>query len=206
MPTFLDGVKSFFQDVMIDAFYPLCSVEGSKKGENALNDDELMRLIKKDDHTAFLYARWARRVMSFAYRALNDRREAEDVVQETFMSLFSSRERYEERGKFPSFLFRIAGNAVRDRYRSRKGIPVEDAGSFITEPCHQDDPHIRIDLEEALKKLSFEHREVLLLAVTGGLTYREISEITGISESAVAQRICRTRKKLQEIMSLPSEV
>lgn len=208
-PLFRGGNKVFHdEDVMINAFYTLCSVEGSKKGENALNDDELMQLIKKDDHTAFriLYARWARRIMSFAYRALSDKREAEDIVQETFMSLFSSRNRYEERGKFASFLFRIAGNAVRDRFRSRRGIPFEEPESFITEPYHQDDPHIRIDLEEALKTLSFEHREVLLLAVMGGLTYREISEITGISESAVAQRICRTRRKLQEIMSLPSEV
>ena len=52
-----------------------------------MNDDELMELIKNDDEAAFriLYARWGRRIMSYASRALQDRVEAEDVVQETFI-------------------------------------------------------------------------------------------------------------------------
>lgn len=173
-----------------------------------MNDDELMELIQNDDETAFkiLYARWSRRIMSYASRALQDGREAEDVVQETFLALFKSRKRYEARGRFPSFLFRIAGNAVRSRFRTRKPIPVDDPSNLYEEATYDHDVEARLDMEEALSKLPFEQRETLLLSVMGGMNYREIGALTGSSESAVAQRICRARRRLYGIMASPEEV
>lgn len=173
-----------------------------------MNDEELMELIQNDDETAFriLYARWSRRIMSYASRALQDRREAEDIVQETFMALFKSRKRYQARDRFPSFLFRIAGNAVRNRFRTRRPIPVEDPGEFCEEYPYSRDIDAKLDMEEALSRLSFEQREALLLAVMGGMNYREIGVMTGTSESAVAQRICRARRRLYDIMVPPEEV
>ena len=60
---------------------------------------------------------------------------------------------------------------------------------------------MKIDIEKALGQLPFQQREVLLLAVMGDMTYKEIGVLTGSSESAVAQRICRARRKLYEIMA-----
>jgi len=167
-----------------------------------VNDDELMELIKNDDEAAFriLYARWGRRIMSYASRALQDRVEAEDVVQETFMALYRFRKRYEEKGRLPSFLFRIADNAVRSRFRSRNPIPVEDLDDFQPDPIYENTADVKIDIEKALGQLPFQQREALLLAVMGDMTYKEIGALTGSSESAVAQRICRARRKLYEIM------
>lgn len=167
-----------------------------------MNDDELMELIKNDDEAAFriLYARWGRRIMSYASRALQDRVEAEDVVQETFMALYRFRKRYEEKDRLPSFLFRIAGNAVRSRFRSRNPIPVEDLDDFQPDPIYENTADVKIDIEKALGQLPFQQREALLLAVMGDMTYKEIGALTGSSESAVAQRICRARRKLYEIM------
>ncbi len=168
-----------------------------------MNDDELMELIKNDDDGAFriLYARWGRRIMSYASRTLQDRAEAEDVVQETFMALYKFRKRYKEKGRLSSFLFRIAGNAVRSRFRSRNPIPVEDLEDFQHDPVYENTADVKIDIEKALGQLPFQQREVLLLAVMGGMTYKEIGVLTGSSESAVAQRICRARRKLYEIMA-----
>lgn len=172
-----------------------------------MNDDELMELIKNDDDGAFriLYARWGRRIMSYASRALQDRAEAEDVVQETFMALYKFRKRYKEKGRLSSFLFRIAGNAVRSRVRSRNPIPVEDLEDFQHDPVYENTADVKIDIEKALGQLPFQQREVLLLAVMGGMTYKEIGVLTGSSESAVAQRICRARRKLYEIMAPDGE-
>ena len=117
------------------------------------------------------------------------------------MALYKFRKRYKEKGRLSSFLFRIAGNAVRSRFRSRNPIPVEDLEDFEPVPVFEYAAVVRFDIEKALGQLPFRQREVLLLAVMGDMTYKEIGVLTDSSESAVAQRICRARRKLYEIMA-----
>lgn len=176
--------------------------DGELGGED---DDALMVHVGRGEGWAFevLYRRWARRVMAYAYRSLNDRGEAEDVVQETFLALHRSSPRYKSCERFGAFLFRIAGNAVRSRYRKRIPFPVDDEAEEVRgvpeEPLLER-VEDREDLGQALLRLHPEQREVLLLAVVAGLGYREIGVMTGISEDAVAARIYRARKRLREIL------
>jgi RNA polymerase sigma-70 factor (ECF subfamily) len=176
------------------------------------SDDSLMKRIGGGDAEAFetLYRRWARPVMAYAYRSLCDRGEAEDVVQETFLAVFRSASRYVPSERFGAYLFRIAGNAVRSRYRRKRPVVLVDFSEIgengledLEEPSPS--PFSRFEegetINRALERLSFEQRECLLLAAVGGLSYSQIAQSAGISEDVVAARISRARKKLKKILA-----
>lgn len=173
------------------------------------SDDNLMARIGGGDREAFetLYRRWSRRVMAYACRSLSDRGEAEDVVQETFLSVFRSAGRYLPRERFGAFLFRIAGNAVRSRWRRKIPLPVDCPDGEEEEPfppvleTERSLLEERSRLETALAALPQPQRNALLLAVVAGLSYREIALQEGISEDAVAARVCRARKALKKALS-----
>lgn len=176
--------------------------------EGIETDDALMSRVGRGDREAFetIYRRWSRRVMSYAYRSLSDKGEAEDVVQETFLSVYRAASRYRPCERFGAYLFRIAGNAVRSRCRKKWPMPLDF-------PEEEDDSPLaetgedwtlfeeRERIESALATLPQPQREALLLAVTGGLSYREIALQEGVSEDAVAARICRARKALRKVLS-----
>ena len=172
------------------------------------SDDDLAVRVGHGERLAFetLYRRWARRVLAYAYRSLSDRGEAEDVVQETFLSLYRAAPNYKPRERFGAYLFRIAGNAVRSRVRRKVPLPLdfseeEDDSPSIEAPRDWLLFEERERIARALAILPEESREVLLLAVIGGLSYREIAKEAGISEDAVAARISRARKTLRKALS-----
>ena len=76
----------------------------------------MKRVASKDDDRAFdeLYHRYARRVMGFLMRQLNDSEKAADLVQDAFMRLWSSRERYVSDRCFSTWLFSIAYNLLKN--------------------------------------------------------------------------------------------
>lgn len=176
--------------------------------EGIETDDALMSRVGRGDREAFetLYRRWSRRVMSYAYRSLSDKGEAEDVVQETFLSVYRAASRYRPCERFGAYLFRIAGNAVRSRCRKKWPMPLDFPEEEDDSPLPENGEEWtlfeeRERIESALAALPQPQREALLLAVTGGLSYREIALQEGVSEDAVAARICRARKALRKVLS-----
>ena len=177
--------------------------------EGSETDDALMSRVGRGDREAFatLYRRWSRRVMSYAYRSLSDKGEAEDVVQETFLSVYRAASRYRSCERFGAYLFRIAGNAVRSRCRKKWPTPLDFPEEEDDSPLAETGENWtlfeeRERIESALATLPQPQREALLLAVTGGLSYREIALQEGVSEDAVAARICRARKALRKVLSV----
>ena len=177
-------------------------------------DDGLMGRVADGDSEAFtvLYHAWSRRVMAYAYRALRDLHEAQDVAQETFLLLFRYADRYEGRGRFPAFLFRIAGNVVRGRFRKRTPVPVADRedddapdeGAPISEI--QDSATVRMDLEKGFLHLPERQREALLLVGIEGLSYRDAAAVLQVSEEGFAQLVLRGRRNLRHAMALSEDL
>lgn len=171
-----------------------------------MEEDLLVKRIAEGDQAAFaeLYASWSRRIMSYCVRTLRNTEEAEDVVQETFLQLFKAAPSYRAEGKFAGFIFRIAGNLVRSRFR---GNPAPDSLTRMLDDEEQETPHNlryipedgildRIDLETALGLLPDRQREALLL-VGQGLSYREGAEVLGVTVEAFAQLVLRGRRVLR---------
>lgn len=155
-----------------------------------------------------LIDRYGRRVYAIGLRTLGDPRLAEDLVQETFVRLWRTTERFDStRGSLASYLFTIARNAAIDLHRARRGptekLPVElEAG--------QGDPYARLVTDMALRgamdELPEVHREVLELAYDGGLTQQEIAERLDVPLGTVKSRTFHALKALREALGPEMEI
>jgi RNA polymerase sigma-70 factor (ECF subfamily) len=179
-----------------------------------MQEDVLMMRIAKGDDDSFteLYELWCRRVMAYAFRSLHDLHEAQDVVQETFIQVYRAAPAYRAEGKFGAFVFRIAGNIVRGRFRNGRQV------DSLTEIIEDEEPHPEslkyspedsvlssIDIERMLALLPTRQKEALIL-VASGVSYMEGAEMLQISNDAFAQLVLRGRRALKMKMARMSEV
>ena len=165
----------------------------------SLSDEELMkRVASKDDDRAFdeLYHRHARRVMGFLMRQLGDSERAADLVQDAFLRLWSSRERYLSGKCFSTWLFSIAYNLLKNEYR-RSGYSVEYAEHVINSTTEEqdDDLDVRLDdklfdaaLRQELSLLDAESRLLFSLRFEEEMTVPQIAEVMKIPEGTVKSR------------------
>jgi RNA polymerase sigma-70 factor (ECF subfamily) len=136
-------------------------------------------------------------VFRFLRRMTGSASAAEDLTQEVFLRVIRGAERYEERAREVSWVFRIARNVLVDRHRAQARAPervaIQDGGPY---PIPAMQP-LGIALDEAVARLPQEDREAFLLREVGGLGYAEISEATGATHDAVRMRIYRARLALR---------
>ncbi|MBB4794616.1 sigma-70 family RNA polymerase sigma factor [Streptomyces nodosus] len=141
----------------------------------------LQRLVT--DHTKALLA--------YAEKLLNDRHTAEDVVQETFIRAWPNAERlYSTQGSVRGWLLTVTRNLVVDRMRSaasrHETVGAEDLDAF--QPDHADGILTTVEAVTLLRRLSHEHREVLLHTYLCGRTVKETARILGIPAGTVKSR------------------
>ena len=124
-----------------------------------------------------------------------DTYEAEDLTQEVFVRAFASLERYREYGKVKNYLYTIAGNVVKNYYKKKKDILLDELPEVETEN-REETVDIRLDIEQAVRKLPEELREVAILSFFQELKQREIAELLQIKLSLVKYRIGRAKELL----------
>ena len=165
------------------------------------NDVALLRKAAGGDGRAFhvLVDRHAQRMYRIAVSLVGNSTDAEDVVQEAFAGAFKGLGGFEGRASVKTWLTRIlftqAAKWRRDRVgkemRSIEGVESSiDGDGFGVE--------VRIDLHAALKRLSPEHREVLVLREFDGMAYEEIAEVLGVARGTIESRLHRARNELRE--------
>lgn len=130
--------------------------------------------------------------------------QAEELVQESFITLFHSAGSYRDLGRLQSWIFRIGLNKARSwRRRSlfRRMLgrqqPRLTAGIAAENSGPDEQAEARLALARCMDRLSSSQREVLVLRVIEGLSQAETAELLGISENAVATRLHRARCKLE---------
>jgi RNA polymerase sigma-70 factor (ECF subfamily) len=130
--------------------------------------------------------------------------EAEDVVQDAFLSLHRHLDSGGSQQNIRSWLFRVAHNAARNRqnrYERRFAAPLEDALALALNEATPE--HVVLEkekfhrLRKAIRLLTESERECLLLRA-GGLRYRQIGEVLGLSTSTVGDTVERAIRKLAE--------
>ncbi len=183
-------------------------------------DGDLIRRARSGDRAAFgvLAGRHYEMVYALAYGVLHEREAARDTTQEVFLKVFREIEKFEGRSKFKTWLHRVAVNAALDH--ARKKHPME---SLDRTEEDEDRPRrviaetgpgprelaSRVEtrelMEEALAKLSPDHRAVLLLREWEGLSYEEIAETLGIEIGTVMSRLFYAKKKLEEILKVKTQ-
>lgn len=176
---------------------------------SSASDEELMLQYKAGAYAAFeeLVRRHQRKVYHFAWRSLGNPQAAEDALQEIFLRVVKHAPTYEPKAKFTTWLFTIARNWCIDEGRKQTfrrteslDAPLSDEEGSATRldmvPNPQpgadqgaDAMRIRRALDAALAKLPAEQREVFLLREHSGVQFKEIAEMTGVSENTVKSRM-----------------
>lgn len=176
-------------------------------------DKDLVARWQKGDEAAFeeLIVRHERRVYRLLYRMMGSKEDAEDLTQETFLSLHRYGHRFRAEARFSTFVYRVAANAALNRRRSlgRGRARVEKlkhrqaAGDDLpSSPRDPEDSTLGVELtghvREALDQLSPSLRMPVILYDIEGLAYGEVAKILGIAEGTVKSRIHRARRALRE--------
>ncbi|MFN2185195.1 MAG: RNA polymerase sigma factor [Anaerolineae bacterium] len=159
-------------------------------------------------------------VYSLALKLLGDEQEAEDVLQETFLSAFRAIDRFEGRSKLSTWLYRIAYNASLMHLRKRERMttfsldqPYGDeeqvrpvAGDLLVDWSAVPDDRLltaeaRQEMDRAIAQLPESLRSAFILRDIQGLSGAETAEILGISVQAVKNRLHRARLSLRDRLS-----
>jgi len=170
--------------------------------------DELVAKCKIGDSQSYalLYERYARPMFNTSLRIVNNRGDAEDVLQEAFTSAFQYLGDFDYSSTFGAWLKRIVVNRSIDLLRRRKALIVdieelEKYAAPVEEP--EDDDHSKWKVEQVRRSVSGlpnGYRTVLTLHLFEGYDYEEIAVMMGISPTTVRTQYHRARKKLLEII------
>lgn len=139
---------------------------------------------------------------SVSVRIVNDVMEAEDVMQEAFLSAFKKIKTYKGEVSFGAWLKRIVVNHSLD-YLKKKKVQFEEINERTTQiedyqmAAHEVDAKV---LKAAIQDLSDGYRVVLSLYLIEGYDHEEISQILGISNSASRTQLLRAKNKLRELL------
>ncbi|MFC9709096.1 RNA polymerase sigma factor [Paenibacillus sp. NPDC056933] len=168
-------------------------------------DEKLSRIIdraRRGDQEAFaeLVIRYKGPVFRHTFGMLGDRGEAEDAAQEIFMKAYFALSKLDDVHAFSSWLMRIASNLCKDKLKQRtKTIETYETLKETIPDDSASDPNLKLSMEEALARLSVDHREILLLHDVQGFRYEEIAELTGIPMGTVKSRLFSARMSLRKI-------
>jgi len=181
-----------------------------------VDDGELMLRYASGDLRAFeaLYGRHRSGLYRYLARHTRDPEVANDIFQEVWSRVISSRSRYEPRAKFSTFLYRIAHNCFIDHCRrasarhERANVSHEefDLEKALPAPL-ADRPDTRAEhaqtltrYRSALASLPSEQRDTFLLYEESGLTLEEIGSITGVSMETAKSRLRYALSKLRNAL------
>jgi RNA polymerase sigma-70 factor (ECF subfamily) len=175
------------------------------------DDTTLMLRYRDGDVRAFelLYERHKGALYRYLQRLCRSPEMANDLFQEVWSKVIASRERYEARAKFTTFLFHIAHNCAIDQFR-RAGRPQEhgtlDVDALADElsgPAQESpdaalaESQLRADFKRALDALPAEQRDVFLLYEETGLGLEDIGRITGVAMETAKSRLRYALSKLR---------
>lgn len=188
-----------------------------------LKDDQLIDRYRQGEVEALgqLYDRYGVKLYGYFIRLTGSRNGSEDLLQETFCRLIEKLDRYQPRGQFKAFLFRMAHNLAVDRMRAWKFRDESDSldkdrqnkEDFMTgqsikmgldcpDPAEETEKmELEARLREAIDQLPPEQRQVLVMKHYTDLTFREVAEAVGIPLNTALGRMHYAILNLRKFLS-----
>lgn len=182
-------------------------------------DIELVAALQNGEQAAFgeLLTRYTEKVNNLAIRITRNQEDAEEILQDVFVTVFKKIDRFEGKSAFSSWLYRITVNTAFMKLRKRKqtqAVSLDELGdsaneSFSGKRSDTSDVNfissrheLRAQLDGAIDNLPEEYKAIFILRDVDGLSNQEVGEILNISVPAVKSRLHRSRlmlrKKLQK--------
>ncbi|MDT0539576.1 MULTISPECIES: RNA polymerase sigma factor [Croceitalea] len=183
--------------------------------ELQIEDSILVRNYIDGDEKSLevLINRHNQRISSFIYSKVLDRDITEDIFQDTFIKVIKTLKRgsYSEEGKFLPWVMRIAHNLIIDHFRKNKRMPkFEGSDDFNIFSVIKDDKlnaekqliknQIDSDLTLLIDELPDDQREVLMMRIYKDMSFKEISENTGVSINTALGRMRYALINLRKIV------
>lgn len=168
---------------------------------------ELVERCKASDHKAFqeIYVLYCKAMFNTAMRLLNNKEEAEDILQESFISAFKNINQFTARVSFGSWLKRIVINRSIDALKTRSQLLLSLDDKDIAEEPEEEFtvPSLSVEaIKDAVKQLPDGYRLVITLYLFEDYSHKKIAEKLGIREGTSKSQYARARKKLMEVISL----
>ena len=167
------------------------------------NEDALAKLIKR--HESKIYG--------FIYSKIPDRDITNDIFQDTFIKVIKTLKSnsYNEEGKFLPWVMRISHNLVVDYYRKTKKMPMfRETEEFSIFSIMSDDSltienkiiseQVEMDLKKLIEELPADQKEVLVMRMYQDMSFKEISESTGVSINTALGRMRYALMNLRKVI------
>jgi RNA polymerase sigma-70 factor (ECF subfamily) len=172
-----------------------------------MSDINILRRLKRDDTKAFeiLYNQYHRKVYNYIRSFVRDSHEAENILQEVFISLWETRNKMDETTQFGAILYQIARNKSLNALR--KEVNKKHYLEYLSTTGSDFDSgtEFKIDYDEMeffvrkfIRNLPDRRRDIFLCSFDEGLTYREIALKLSISENTVDTQIRNALEYLRE--------
>lgn len=186
-------------------------------------EGKLVERLKQGDHAAFheVVEAYEAKVYGMARGLTRNDEDAQDAVQDTFLSVFKNVKAFKGDSSLSTWIYRIALNAALMKMRRRKhddrSVPIDDAMPTFDEDGHRvatlPDWHPRADemllnremgghLRQAIAELEPDYRSVLIMRDQEGLCNEEVAAVLGLSVAAVKSRVHRARIFVRERIKL----
>ena len=175
-----------------------------------LEDKRLIMKLKRGDKEALrhIYQKYKDTLLTIASSLLHDAGGAEDVLHEVIVKFAGSIGRLEIRGSLRGYLITCVINHVRERFRRIKFdlVHLDGIGPLAsTSDCPEQTMILSEETQlmiEALSRIPFEQREVIILRIKGGMKFTEIAKIQGVSVNTVQGRYRYGLDKLRSAMNV----
>ena len=163
--------------------------------------EELLRQIALGSQQAFeeLYRATDSAIYGYALSLMRNHHEAQDVMMDTYLKIRCAAHLYMPMGKPMAWILTITKNIARTKLRSAgRQIPLDDLEE--TTPSFDRDSEEAVALEQAMKELGDQERQILILHAVTGLKHREIAEMLGMPLATVLSKYARSLKKLKKAL------
>jgi len=187
---------------------------------SGISDRELIERCKAGDETAFsaLVQRYSGRAYQIAYGVLGSREDAEEVAQDVFVRVFRALPKFRGDSEFTTWMYRIAVNLARNKYRWNKsrggqrtmsidapleGLEGDTSGVDLPEDRIGPDEELWLaefqqNVTEELENLPPLYREALVLRNIEHMSYEDIAALLGCKLGTIKSRIARAREELRK--------
>ncbi|MFC1677658.1 RNA polymerase sigma factor [Planctomycetota bacterium] len=173
-----------------------------------LEDKLVLWKLKNGDRDALraVYEKYSGQLRTIAAAMLSDSGAAEDVLHDVFVSFAESVKHVQIRKGVKNYLIGCVVNKVRDQYRRRQVESIEaDSSEMVSSAAGRPDSLVMADersgvLAAAMGQLPLEQREVIVLHLNGGMKFKDVAKVQGVSVSTVFGRYKYGLEKLKTIL------
>jgi len=169
-------------------------------------DKKILIKAQNGDLESFEYILtfYEKAIFNYCLRVIKNLSDTEDIIQETFIKVYTNRRSIDPEKNIKTWIFTIATNTMYDYFRKKKRknerILNQEDETIIDPSAYYNSEGLTSDIDSALNKINKEYKEAILLFYQQGFEYKEIAETLSIPINTIKTHISRGREQLREIL------